>query len=121
MFRCARKASILVRSSVIWIDLIIVFGPFGGLSGSSVKVGGPLCGGTEGACSVEGESETGLSWLGNSTLLLRASCSGGRGTLGSPGLVIALDGPVATARGTVTARSRKLAEWPSDETPVRLP
>src|SRR5437870_13181739 len=104
MFRCARKASILVRSSVIWIDLIGVFGPFGGFSGSSVKVGGPLCGGAEGARSVEGESETGLSLLRNSTLLLRASCSVGRGTLVSAGLAIALDGPLATARGTVTAR-----------------
>src|SRR5258708_6820369 len=43
--RRARRSLIAVRSSVIWIDLIIVFGAFGGFSGSSVKVGGPLCGG----------------------------------------------------------------------------
>jgi len=110
-----------------------VFGPFGGFSGSSVKVGGPLCGGTEGARSVEGESETGLSLLGNSTLLLRASCSVGSGTVGSSGLVIALTDPVATARGTDLALRadespalpvltfRFLAEWPFDETPVRFP
>ena len=110
-----------------------VFGPFGGLSGSSVNVGGPLCGGAEGARSVDGESETGLSLLRNSTLLLRASCAVGRGTLGSPGFVIALDGPVATARGSDLALSAGetpalpaprlsfLAEWPFDETPVRLP
>ena len=97
-----------------------VFGPFGGLSGSSVKVGGPLCGGTEGARSVEGESETGLSLLGNSTLLLRASCAVGKSTFGSDGLASDFE-PVATAPGTVTARSRKLAECPFDETPVRLP
>jgi len=112
-----------------------VFGPFGGFSGSSVKVGGPLCGGTEGARSVEGESETGLSLLGNSTLLLRASCSVGSSTLGSEGSTnLSLsDNPVATARGSDLALSAGetpalpaprlsfLAEWPFDETPVRLP
>ena len=73
-----------VRNWVIWIDLIGVFGPFGGFSGSSVNVGGPLCGAV-GARRAGGESETGLSLLLNSTLLLRASCSVGKATLGSFG------------------------------------
>src|SRR2546429_3342596 len=102
MFRCARKASILVRSSVMWIDLIIVFGPFDGLSGSSVNVGGPLCGADGAPASVRaereaslparsvgGESEVGLvasrEDAGNSTVLLRASCSVGNSTVGSDG------------------------------------
>src|SRR5437588_3473023 len=82
--RRARRSLMAVRNWVIWIDLIGVFGPSGGFSGSSSKVGGPLCG-AEGARNVGGESETGLSLSRNSMLLLRASCSVGKSTLGSFG------------------------------------
>src|SRR6059036_3798231 len=100
MFRCARKASIAVRSSVIWIDLI---GVSPACSGSLVKVGGPLCGADAmlGAWasppaprSAAGESErdsepsltVGLVLRADSTRLFFASRSVGKSTLGSDGL-----------------------------------
>ena len=90
-----------------------VFGPFGGFSGSSVKVGGPLCG-AEGARNVGGESERDSApsltvgfppRRGLVSIVFFASRSVGSG---SANLVLS-DVPVATARSSVTARSRKLA------------
>ena len=77
----------------------------------------------------------GLVPRADSTLLLLASCSVGSSTLGSEGSTnLSLsDNPVATARGSDLALSAGetpalpaprlsfLAEWPFDETPVRLP